>query len=337
MVADSLFSASHFAGHAQQGQSAESLAFLSLPCMLEIAIASMPLATLWSLNVGAYLVHAIAFYFLLCYRPFGIQFHVETSLFSVYFSKLDKGTVKPVRWDVPDDHLDQVKSFGVKTFEDFTWKHILDFYSCADCGRCADNCPSNTVGRPLALRPALANLEIRAASSGAPEVFLHGQPADAAISLSHRAGTAMCTVGAPGSNFGCDLEMAEAHSADCADDYFTADEQVLIADTPLPERALLLALLWSAEESALKALRVGLRLDTRCISVKPSRVTHPLSAGPTAWYPLNIRYSSTQTFSGWWRVETDLVRTVVSDAPLRAPLSARETIFAGGMPRQQTA
>ena len=152
MVADSLFSASHFAGHAQQGQSTESLAFLSLPWMLEIAIASMPLATLWSLNVGAYLVHAVAFYFLLCYRPFGIQFHVETSLFSVYFSKLDKGTVKPVRWDIPDDHLDQVKSFGVKTFEDFTWKHILDFYSCADCGRCADNCPSNVVGRPLTPR-----------------------------------------------------------------------------------------------------------------------------------------------------------------------------------------
>ena len=103
MAADSLFSASRFAGHAQHGQSAASLAFLSLPWMLEIAISSMPLVSLWALNVGAYLVHAIAFYFLLCYRPFGIQFHVETSLFSIYFSKLDRGTLKPVRWDVPDD------------------------------------------------------------------------------------------------------------------------------------------------------------------------------------------------------------------------------------------
>ncbi len=152
MVADSLFSASRFAGHAQQGQPVESLAFLSLPWMLQALLSSMPLATLWGLNVGAYLVHEITFYFLLCYRPFGIQFHVETSLFSVYFSKLERGTLKPVRWDVPDEHLDQVKSFGVKTFEDFTWKHMLDFYSCADCGRCADNCPANAVGRPLAPR-----------------------------------------------------------------------------------------------------------------------------------------------------------------------------------------
>jgi Fe-S oxidoreductase len=152
MVADSLFAASRAAGHAQQGQPVETLAVLSLPWALQIFVGSMPLATLWSLNVGAYLVHEITFYFLLCYRPFGIQFHVETSLFSVYFSKLERGTLKPVRWGVPDERLDQVKSFGVKTFEDFTWKHMLDFYSCADCGRCADNCPANAVGRPLAPR-----------------------------------------------------------------------------------------------------------------------------------------------------------------------------------------
>jgi Fe-S oxidoreductase len=101
---------------------------------------------------GAYLLHEVTFYFLLCYRPFGIQFHVETSLFNVYFSKLDRGTLKPVRWGISDEHLDQVKSFGVKTFEDFTWKHMLDFYSCADCGRCSDNCPANAVGRPLSPR-----------------------------------------------------------------------------------------------------------------------------------------------------------------------------------------
>ena len=54
-----------------------------------------------------------------------------------------------MRWGVSDEQLDQVKSFGVKKFEDFTWKHMLDFYSCADCGRCSDNCPANAVGRPL--------------------------------------------------------------------------------------------------------------------------------------------------------------------------------------------
>jgi Fe-S oxidoreductase len=152
MVADSLFLASKAAADAQQGQPAEFLAALSLPWMLKGALLSTSMAKLQGLYLGAFLTHELTFFFLLCYRPFGIQFHVETSLFSIYFAKLEREILKPVRWGVADEHLDQVKSFGVKSFEDFTWKHMLDFYSCADCGRCSDNCPSNAVGRPLSPR-----------------------------------------------------------------------------------------------------------------------------------------------------------------------------------------
>jgi Fe-S oxidoreductase len=151
MFSESLFEASKAASLAQQGH-AEFLASFSLAWVLQSALSSFSQSTLWNLHRGAYLLDVLTFYFLLCYRPFGIQFHVETSLFNVYFAKLDRGTVKPVRWGVSDEQLDQVKSFGVKTFEDFTWKHMLDFYSCADCGRCSDNCPANSVGRPLSPR-----------------------------------------------------------------------------------------------------------------------------------------------------------------------------------------
>ena len=152
MVADSLFEGSTAAAHAQHAQAPEFLAFLSFPWVVQKSLGSASFATLWNFQFGSYLLHEVTFYFLLCYRPFGIQFHVETSLFSIYFAKLDREILKPVRWGVSDEHLDQVKSFGVKTFEDFTWKHILDFYSCADCGRCSDQCPSNAVGRPLSPR-----------------------------------------------------------------------------------------------------------------------------------------------------------------------------------------
>ena len=92
MVADSLFAASKAAGQVQQGQPSEMLAVLSLPWMLKIVVGSMPLATLWVLNSPRISSMKLTFYFLLCYRPFGIQFHVETSLFNVYFAKLDRGT-----------------------------------------------------------------------------------------------------------------------------------------------------------------------------------------------------------------------------------------------------
>ena len=152
MAADSLFAGSSAALNARMNGVVAGPGLLSLPWTFEVLVGGMPVTSLATLNLAANLLHAVTFYFLLCYRPFGIQFHVETSLFSIYFSKLDRGTVKPVRWGVPDDKVDQLTSFGVKTFEDFTWKHILDFYSCADCGRCADNCPAHAAGRPLAPR-----------------------------------------------------------------------------------------------------------------------------------------------------------------------------------------
>lgn len=102
--------------------------------------------------LGAYLVHEVAFFFLLCYRPFGSQFHVETSLLSIWCAKLDRGSIKPARWGIPEEEAASLPSLGVKKFEDFTWKHILDFYSCADCGRCAEMCPAHAVGRSIAPR-----------------------------------------------------------------------------------------------------------------------------------------------------------------------------------------
>lgn len=151
MLADSLFIASAAAAHNLQGGNT-ALAALSMPWAFTIVFGSMSFGTLWTLHLGSFFLHQATFYFLLCYRPFGIQFHVETSLFNVYFAKLDRGTVKPVRWGLTGENFDAVKSFGVKTFEDFTWKHMLDFYSCADCGRCSDNCPANAAGRPLSPR-----------------------------------------------------------------------------------------------------------------------------------------------------------------------------------------
>ena len=62
------------------------------PWMLQGALAAAPVAGRWrNLYLGAYLVHELAFFFLLCYRPFGIQFHVETSLFSCLFREAGPG------------------------------------------------------------------------------------------------------------------------------------------------------------------------------------------------------------------------------------------------------
>ncbi len=77
----------------------------------------------------------------------------------------------------------------------------------------------------------------------------------------------MCVVAPAGVSLGCDLEVIEPRSAAFVTDYFTRNEQALVERTSKEERPRLVTLLWSAKESALKALHVGLRLDTNSVEV----------------------------------------------------------------------
>ncbi|HEY7042710.1 MAG TPA: (Fe-S)-binding protein [Nocardioidaceae bacterium] len=47
------------------------------------------------------------------------------------------------------DELDEDTVFGVGKVEDFTWKGILDFTSCTECGRCQSQCPAWNTEKPL--------------------------------------------------------------------------------------------------------------------------------------------------------------------------------------------
>ncbi|MEE4354862.1 MAG: (Fe-S)-binding protein [Desulfococcaceae bacterium] len=152
IISESLFEATLAAAAVQKGVHAEFLAPVSLAWIFRVSLSPASLKTLQVLHVVCYYIHDLIFFSFLCFLPMGKHFHVITSIFNVWFMKLDRGTVKPVKWGVEDEQLDDLESFGVKKFEDFTWKHMLDFYSCADCGRCSDQCPANAVGRPLSPR-----------------------------------------------------------------------------------------------------------------------------------------------------------------------------------------
>jgi 4'-phosphopantetheinyl transferase len=187
--------------------------------------------------------------------------------------------------------------------------------------------------------PLFRKIEIRAAPSGAPEVFLDSRPAAVTISLSHRAGIAACAVSTSSVELGCDLEMIEPRSDAFVADYFTLEEQALVARASAAERDRLLALLWSGKESALKALREGLRLDTRSVIVIPCATSFDLNA----WSEIRVRYtggrdaggrysgdrhsgdrsSGDQVFHGWWQHADGIVRTVVGAPPPHSPLRLR--------------
>ena len=118
-----------------------------------------PLSSLASLVVGGsetiglagFWIHNAALLFFLCYLPLSKHFHVLSALPNVYFGRVGpQGRIKPPSYEEPD--LDKIETLGVGKLEDFTWKQILDFYSCTDCGRCSDHCPAYAIGTPLSPR-----------------------------------------------------------------------------------------------------------------------------------------------------------------------------------------
>ena len=62
---------------------------------------------------------------------------------------------KPVDFENPPDDA----AFGRGKIEDFSWKAMLDFATCTECGRCQSQCPAWNTGKPLS--PKLIIMDLR--------------------------------------------------------------------------------------------------------------------------------------------------------------------------------
>jgi Fe-S oxidoreductase len=56
------------------------------------------------------------------------------------------------------EELDEDTSFGIGKVEDFSWKGMLDFASCTECGRCQSQCPAWNTEKPLSPKLLITNL-----------------------------------------------------------------------------------------------------------------------------------------------------------------------------------
>lgn len=170
---------------------------------------------------------------------------------------------------------------------------------------------------------SLTRIEIRHRESGAPYVQLDGAVADIDVSMSDRAGWAVCLVGPPGSvasgTLGIDLELVEPRTDAFVDDFFTPSERRHVhAIGEADARHEAANLIWSAKEAALKVQQVGLRVDTRTVEVQ-------LTGSPRAdgWCALNV-IGRGRVMPGWWRRDGVFLLTIACDSD-REPPSALST------------
>jgi 4'-phosphopantetheinyl transferase len=161
----------------------------------------------------------------------------------------------------------------------------------------------------------LSAMAILAADDGAPELFRDGTKSALSISLSHSKGRGLAALTSDKAAFGCDLEHISEQILTFIPDYLTGHEMNTVRAAG-SDQMLAATLIWSAKESALKALRAGLRLDTRSVEVEIQGEFRYAAA----WQGLSVGYASKGiSFNGVWRVLDGFVVTMVAQAETVVP------------------
>ncbi|HEY1223488.1 MAG TPA: (Fe-S)-binding protein [Acidimicrobiales bacterium] len=75
--------------------------------------------------------------------------------------------------DMDMEHVSEDTVFGAGKIEDFTWKQMLDFATCTECGRCQAVCPAWTTDKPLS--PKLLIMGLRDNMFASADRLLSGE------------------------------------------------------------------------------------------------------------------------------------------------------------------
>ncbi|TDC53784.1 (Fe-S)-binding protein [Jiangella ureilytica] len=120
----------------------------------------------------------------------GVAWHRGLAFVNIWFKRESDGgpalgaakplTVngEPVDLEALDD-LDEDASLGVGKVEDFSWKGLLDFSTCTECGRCQSQCPAWNTDKPLSPKLFVLSLRDHAYAKAPYLLDAEAAPADA--------------------------------------------------------------------------------------------------------------------------------------------------------------
>ena len=132
-------------------------------------------------------IHALVLLFFLNYLPYGKHLHIITSIPNCFFSSLSFVNT------VPRLVFKKGFRFGVSQVVQFSWKDLLDFYSCAECGRCQAACPAHNTDKPLNPKKVIHAGKLNLFDNG--KLILSTRPVDTLASAPDDAPTRVPLVG----------------------------------------------------------------------------------------------------------------------------------------------
>lgn len=126
----------------------------------------------------------------------GVAWHRFLAFFNIYFKRNADGRTalgglapmtsggKVIDFEDLED-MDEDTKLGVGAIEDFSWKGLLDFNTCTECGRCQSQCPAWNTEKPLSPKLLITAMRDHAyakapyvqAAEGDREALLEGNPA----------------------------------------------------------------------------------------------------------------------------------------------------------------
>jgi Fe-S oxidoreductase/nitrate reductase gamma subunit len=104
-----------------------------------------------TLHLTIWIFHILTAFGILASLPFTKLFHIFAVPVNIYFRSMQPaGVLPPAR---------TAGGMGVKEWQQFTWKQLLDFEACTRCGRCQDVCPAYASAQILSPRNLIIKLE----------------------------------------------------------------------------------------------------------------------------------------------------------------------------------
>ena len=123
------------------------------------------LSTVWGRDLYALFfgLHYLAFLAILVEVPRSKHFHIFLAAANVFLKdeRPKGGRLRPINFE--DESTDH---FGAGHFEDLSWKHLMDTFTCTECGRCQDACPAWASGKVLSPKNLMIDIRNHVMTSG---------------------------------------------------------------------------------------------------------------------------------------------------------------------------
>ncbi len=120
----------------------------------------LPPLHLGTIHVAAWWTHALALFAFMCYLPNSKHMHILTAIPNCFFRRLEKPNTQP------REQFTVGSTFGVGQVDRYSWKDLLDSFSCTECGRCQNVCPASITGKPLNPRAVIHDIKINLLENG---------------------------------------------------------------------------------------------------------------------------------------------------------------------------